>query len=68
MANEFEGTDKIERVLSIYTKLLYGGVINKAEEANNFGVNERSIQRDIDDIRNFYTNDYRFLKQFEGER
>lgn len=53
MANEFEGTDKIERVLSIYTKLLNGGVINKAEEANNFGVNERSIQRDIDDIRNY---------------
>lgn len=45
--------DKIERVLSIYTKLINGKVINKVEEANNFIVNERSIQRDIDDIRNF---------------
>ena len=30
-----------------------GCLINKAEEAQNYGVNERSIQRDIDDIRNF---------------
>jgi len=45
--------DKIERVLAIYTKLINGYLINKAEEAKNFGVNERSIQRDIDDIRNF---------------
>ena len=28
-------------------------IVNKAEEATNFGVNERSIQRDIDDIRNY---------------
>lgn len=45
--------DKAERVLSIYTRLQNGYVINKAEEAEKFGVNERSIQRDIDDIRNF---------------
>ena len=45
--------DKIERVLGIYTKLLNGYLINKSEEAKNYGVNERSIQRDIDDIRNF---------------
>lgn len=53
LEKETESTDKIERVLSIYTKLINGGVVNKAEEANNFGVNERSIQRDIDDIRNY---------------
>ncbi|MDY3889324.1 MAG: WYL domain-containing protein, partial [Agathobacter sp.] len=34
-------------------KLINGSVINKAEEANNYNVNERSIQRDIDDIRNY---------------
>lgn len=45
--------DKIERVLGIYTKLINGAIVNKAEEAVNYGVNERSIQRDIDDIRNF---------------
>jgi predicted DNA-binding transcriptional regulator YafY len=44
---------KIERVLGIYTKLINGDIVNKAEEAQNYSVNERSIQRDIDDIRNF---------------
>ena len=48
-----EATDKIERVLGIYTKLINGAIINKAEEAANYNVNERSIQRDIDDIRNY---------------
>ena len=45
--------DKIERVLGIYTKLMNGCLVNKVEEAQNYGVNERSIQRDIDDIRNY---------------
>lgn len=43
---------KIDRVLSIYSKLMGGALVNKAEEAQNYGVNERTIQRDIDDIRN----------------
>ena len=42
---------KIERVLGIYTKLLNGYIVNKAAEANEYGVNERSIQRDV--IRNY---------------
>lgn|GEM_PF-5599711 len=29
---EYEGSDKVNRVLGIYTKLLNGAVINKAEE------------------------------------
>lgn len=44
---------KIERVLGIYTKLLHGCPITKKAEAQNYGVDDRSIQRDIDDIRNF---------------
>ena len=44
---------KTQRVLSIYTRLTGGYLINKAEEAQNYGVNERTIQRDIDDIRDF---------------
>lgn len=43
---------KIDRVLGIYSKLMGGALVNKAEEAQNYGVNERTIQRDIDDIRN----------------
>lgn len=50
-------SDKIERVLGIYTKLMNGYLINKSEEATNYGVNERSIQRDIDDIRNYLEDD-----------
>ena len=50
---DLQRNDKIERVLGIYTKLMNGYLVNKAEEANAYGVNERSIQRDIDDIRNF---------------
>ena len=44
---------KVERVLSIYTKLINGKTVQKVEEAVNYDVNERTIQRDIEDIRNF---------------
>lgn len=50
-------SDKICRILQIYTKLTEGYVVNKAEEAHLYGVNERSIQRDIDDIRSFLDTD-----------
>lgn len=52
MENEVKG-DQIGRVLKIYSKLSAGYVVNKAEEAELYGVNERSIQRDIDHIRSF---------------
>ena len=42
---------KIERILGIYTKLLSGNIVNKLKEAQEYGVNERTIQRDIEDIR-----------------
>ena len=48
---------KIDRVLGIYTKLLGGYLVNKAEESQSYGVNGRTIQRDIDDIRNFMESD-----------
>ncbi len=54
---EEEKGDKIKRVLQLYAKLTEGYTVNKAEEARNYGVNERSIQRDIDDIRNFMDED-----------
>jgi len=41
------------RTLDIYLRLCEGKIINKAEEARRFSVDERSIQRDIDDIRAF---------------
>lgn len=47
---------KIERILSIYTKIMDGKVVNKAEEAQEYGVNVRSIQRDLESIRDFLDN------------
>ena len=49
-------SDQIGRVLQIYSKLLDGFIVKKSEEAARFGVNERSIQRDIDHIRAFLDN------------
>ncbi len=45
---------KYDRILSIYSALNSGEIIRKCETANEFGVTERTIQRDIDDIRAFY--------------
>lgn len=47
---------KHNRVLAIYTKLMNGQVVNKTELAQMYGVNPKSIQRDIEDIRNFLDN------------
>lgn len=44
---------KNNRVLDIYVRLCEGKVINKASEAKDYGVDERTIQRDIDEIRTF---------------
>ena len=44
---------KNNRTLDLYTRLCKGKIINKSEEAQKFGVDERSIQRDIYNIRSF---------------
>lgn len=41
------------RTLDMYLRLCEGKIVNKKEEAIRFEVDERSIQRDIDDIRSF---------------
>ena len=48
-----EKTDKVYRILDLYARLQRGETISKREEAMRFGVNEKSIQRDIEDIRVF---------------
>lgn len=53
MQDDKKEKDKVGRILTIYSKLMNGYVVNKTEEAYHFGVNERSIQRDINDIRNY---------------
>ena len=45
--------DKTYRILSMYDKLSKGKILYKGEEANYYQVNEKSIQRDIEDIREY---------------
>lgn len=47
---------KYDRILSLYSMLNSGETIKKCEIAAEFDVTERTIQRDIDDIRAFYIN------------
>ena len=48
--------EKYARILDIYVRFCEGKIINKSEEAQRFGVDERTIQRDVDDIRAFINN------------
>lgn len=52
--------DKAERILSIYSRLKQGQVIDKDKESEKYRVTSRTIQRDIADIQ-------RFLKKGEKE-
>lgn len=45
---------KVNRVLNIFERLMSGEIINKKKEAEKFGVNEKTIQRDIEDIRAYF--------------
>ncbi|MEF9951752.1 MAG: WYL domain-containing protein [Clostridium sp.] len=47
---------KVERVLWIYNKLIKSACINKKDVAVKFGVDERSIQRDISDVNAYLSN------------
>lgn len=53
-----EKSDRISknlRTLRIYHALCNGHLVNKATLAQEYGIDERSVQRDIDDIRTFLT-------------
>lgn len=45
---------KTDRVLAIYSRLVSGAVLNKADLAQQFHVTQRSIQRDIESLRCFF--------------
>lgn len=47
---------KINRVLKLYDAFRKGGIINKKITSNELGVNERTVQRDIDDIRMYLSD------------
>ncbi len=46
------------RLLKMFEKLNRGEVINKKEFADYFGISEKSVQRDIDDLRTYLAEAY----------
>lgn len=46
-------TSKSSRVLELYSMLLKGQILRKQDLAEYYGVNSKSIQRDIELIRSF---------------
>ena len=53
---EKEKDHRINRVLSIYQRLEKGQILNKDQLALEFGVNNKSIQRDIEHLRFYLAN------------
>ena len=45
-----------DRLLNIYGKLVEGKTIYKEEEIELYGCSARSFQRDIDDLRSYFSN------------
>ena len=45
-----------DRLLYMHARLMEGKMLYKAEEAKRFGCSLRSIQRDIDDLRVFFSD------------
>lgn len=49
-------TKKQSRILYLHQALLDGSGIQKKEAATLFGINERSLQRDIEDLRSYFSD------------
>lgn len=56
MVQESDNSKKHDRVLEIYSRLLNGDILVKEDLAEEFGTSQKSIQRDIEAIRDFYSN------------
>lgn len=54
------GTDKVTRILDLYTRLHLGEEINKSAFSIEHNINERSTDRDIEDIRIFLSETYSY--------
>ena len=59
---------KTERVLSIYDRLRQAHILTKRGEAARFGVDERTIQRDLNDIRAHLSEEGQFGKELIYDR
>lgn len=58
----FRTENKSDRILTMFKLLMDGGVVNKTEMAVQFGVNARSVQRDIEDLRAYFAENRDVLK------
>ena len=47
---------RLDRILYIQQVLVQGGVLNKQQMADRFGVSEKTIQRDLDTLRNHFAD------------
>jgi predicted DNA-binding transcriptional regulator YafY len=63
-----EQQSKSLRILSLYERLCQGDTISKKEEAVRFGVNEKTIQRDIDELRTYIANNFETSMVLEYDR
>lgn len=52
---------KVNRILTIHSKLVNGEVVNKKEIAEYFNVNEKTIQRDLEDIKAYFSDNIGIL-------
>lgn len=52
---DFSQANKNTRLLHLYTLVMQGTVLHKKELAEKFSTSEKSIQRDIDELRNYFT-------------
>mgnify|MGYP000900115730 CR=1 FL=1 len=48
--------NRLDRILYIQQVLVQGGVLNKQQTADRFGVSEKTIQRDLDTLRNHFAD------------
>lgn len=56
MRESSDNSGKTKRILEIQERLKSGEILNKSRLADEYGVDPRSIQRDIDEIRAFYAD------------
>lgn len=46
--------NKTTRILTLFVRLLNGDIVNKKDLSKSASIGEKSIQRDINDINNFF--------------
>ncbi|AEH48654.1 helix-turn-helix transcriptional regulator [Parageobacillus thermoglucosidasius] len=63
-----EQQSKPLRILSLYERLRRGETISKKREAERFGVNEKTIQRDIDELRAYIADNFKTSLVLEYDR